>query len=273
MLQNHNNREAETIKVDATISYPFPNGDAITVVPSLAQSGGSDHSIDRLSDPPKMSRLSGLTRLTKRKAKGLFKGKGANEEGHLENEKVQVMDDIEHCPAFNPSQLVKKTRMSASGAADKTLGTLQSASRSIMHPKDAIKSKATKTTAGQLSKIERPYLSQKSDLAFLQAHDDLKRAEGTSPSGHAISDKEMDFIIGKHKGRIRDMEAYRESLRAAWTTSRHIRRVRVVPKRHLNFPENQYFVERDKEGNFLQYGWLRWLGYVRNPSCYVLEVD
>ncbi|KAL2047929.1 hypothetical protein ABVK25_011198 [Lepraria finkii] len=47
------------------------------------------------------------------------------------------------------------------------------------------------------------------------------------------------------------MEVHRESLRAAWTTRRHVRRVRVVPKR---------YVERDDGGNFVRYDWLGWLG-------------
>ena len=40
------------------------------------------------------------------------------------------------------------------------------------------------------------------------------------------------------------------------------RRVRVVPKRHLEFPPDEYFQVRNKQGTTPRYDWLSWLGYV-----------
>ena len=203
----------------------------------------------------------------------LFSSRDEDGENNSEAESVQGMSDIERDPAFNPGQLVNKRQISAEGAKDKTLHALQQLGRIILYPKDTIKSKATKTTAKHLSKAERPYLSQKADLDFLEAHEGLKRAESSSSSRHGVSDEEIDSDIIRRRDKIREMEMHRESLHAAWTTSRHVRRVRVVPKRHIAFPEVEYFTERDNEGNIARYDWLKWLGYVRFRSPQLLEID
>ncbi|KAL9128615.1 MAG: hypothetical protein Q9217_002749 [Psora testacea] len=247
MLHGINDRELEAPTITPDL---VTDGDATTFDSSLAQVGESDNSVDKTPNPSKRNRLSSLKRTTKAKTKSLFIGKDVYTIGNSkEEEKAQVMKDIENDPAFNTSHLVSKERVSVGGAAGKTRGALRSVGKSVMHPKDAIKSKAKKTTAGQLSKTERPYLSQEADLDFLQAHDDLRRAESASSSRPDISDEEIDPLISEHKNKLREMEAYRESLQAAWITSRHVRRVRVVPKRHITFPNNEYFVERDERGN------------------------
>ena len=174
-----------------------------------------------------------------------------------------ALGDIERNPAFHTSTLEKKRRFRPGKTADKTLHNIKSVGKAIIHPVDSIKSKATRTTAGQLSKADRPYLSQKADLQYLEAHDNLTRAVSSSPSSHATSDEDQDAIVGSHQNKVREIEAHRESLRAAWTTSRHVRRVRVVPKRHLNVPEHDFFVEKDANGQYVRYRWLEWLGYVR----------
>ena len=99
-------------------------------------------------------------------------------------------------------------------------------------------------------------------MEFLQAHDNLKRAESTSSSKQGTSDEERNSLLGGHRDKIREIEEHRESLRAAWTTSRHVRRARVVPKRHINFPNNEYFLKKNERGELVGYDWLKWLGYV-----------
>lgn len=214
--------------------------------------------------PPRHSRrerLSGLTSKTKEKTKKLLRVDNSLDE-QPESDDDDIFDNIEHNAAFNTSALVKQKRLRPGKAADKTLSNIKSLGKAVVHPVDSIKSKATRTTAGQLSKADRPYLSQKADLEYLDAHDNLKRAESTGSSKQGTSDEEQESVIGGHRDKIRELEAHRESLRVAWTTSRHVRRVRVVPKRHINFPENEYFVERNGRGEFARYDWLKWLGYV-----------
>lgn len=208
--------------------------------------------------PSKRKRISGLTRRTKAKTKKILKLDSAVENYESEEAGEGSLDIMKHDPAFNTSQLVKKKRFRPGKTADKTLGAIQSIGNAVVHP---IKS-AKKTTAGQLSKAERPFLSQKADAELLQAHDNLKRAESTNSSKQGRSDGEQESAVGGHRDKVREMEEHRESLRAAWTTSRHVRRVRVVPKRHIDFPDNEYFVERVKRGEVVRYDWIKWLGHV-----------
>ena len=230
--------------------------------PSVQEHASSDDgSIDQMPDSSKQKRFSGLTSRTKTKTKKIFKMKGGHD-GRPDSEDEEPLGSLEHNPAFNPSDLRKRRRFRPSKTADKALGTMQTIGNAVLHPKDAIKRGATRTTAGQLSKAERPYLSRKADLEFLQAHDNLKQAESSGSSKQVTSDEEQDPLVSSQRDKIKEMEAHRESLRAAWTTSRHVRRVRVVPKRHIKFPENESFVERDEHGNFVRYDWLTWLGYV-----------
>ena len=217
-----------------------------------------DGSIETTLSPSKRRRLSRLTRRTQK----LFKLDDTMENDESEDAGEVSLDNINHDPAFNTCQLIKKKRFRPGRTADKTLSAVQSIGNAVIHPIKSAKSTATRTTAGQLSKAERPFLSQRADIELLQAHDNLKRAESTSSSKQGTSDGERESLIGGHRDRVQEIEKHRESLRAAWTTSRHVRRVRVVPKSHINFPDNEYFVERDKGGEVVRYHWLKWLGYV-----------
>lgn len=250
---------SETSASDAT---RFHASDTTNAHDEGQTSPSDDGSIEKMPGPSKRKRLSGLSRRTRAKTRNLFKMDGAAEDDRSENEGEGPLDDMKRDPAFNSSQLIKKKPFRPGKTADKTLGAIQSIGNAVVHPIKSAKSTATRTTAGQLSKAERPFLSQKADMEFLQAHDNLKRAESTSSSKQGTSDEERESLIGGHRDKIREMEEQREGLRAAWTTSRHVRRVRVVPKRHINFPHNEYFVERDERGEFVRYDWLKWLGYV-----------
>ena len=231
--------------------------------PSIQASDSSDDgSIDKIAGSPKRKRLSGLTSRTKAKTKKILKMKGTTDD-QSDSEEEGPLSILEHNPAFNSSDLRKRRRFRPGKTAEKALGTMHTVGRVFVHPKDTIKKGATRTTAGQLSKAERPYLSQKANLDFLQAHDDLKQAESTSSSKQATSDEERDDSIVSQRDKLKEMEEHRESLRVAWITSRHVRRVRVVPKRHIDFPENEYFIERDQREQVIRYDWLKWLGYVR----------
>ncbi len=237
------------------------NGDFLEDIPSPKVDPSSDDgSIDKIV-PGKTQRISNLKSRVKSKTKKVLGIDNTEDESDSESKERRPLQSIDNDPAFNPTQLSKQGHDSPSTAAKKTKKAVKKIGTTIAHPIDTTKSAITRTTAGQLSKAERPYLSQKSDLDFLEAHDNLKQLESSSSSRKEDSDDEQDEIIGNHKDKIREMEAHRESLRVAWTTNRHVRRVRVVPKRHINFPEDEYFVERDANGRPVRYDWLKWLGY------------
>ena len=222
-------------------------------------SGSADGSFEKMPGVSKRERLSGLTSRTKARTKKLLRIEGPepSQRDQAENGALKMLD---RDPAFRTSALEKKKRFRPGKSAEKVLGGVQTIGNAVVHPKDAVKRGATKTTAGQLSKAERPYLSRKADLQLLEAYDNLQQAESTASSRKGSTDEEQDEIVGRHRDTVKEMEAHREGLQAAWTTSRHVRRVRVVPKRQINFPNNDYFIERDKQGNPSGYDWAKWLG-------------
>lgn len=225
-----------------------------------AEHDSDDGSVDNLS-LSKTKRLSRLAKRAKVKTKKLLKVDGAATNIDAANDEDGPLQAINQDPAFNPGQITKSKQTSPSVAAEKTRDVVKSVGSAIAHPKDAIKGKITRTTAGQLSKTDRPYLSKNADLDYLRAHDNLKSAESTSSSRGETSDEDNGATVGHHKDKLREIEAQRESLRAAWTTSRHVRRVRVVPKRQINLPQDDFFVQRDANGHYVRYDWLKWLGY------------
>ena len=204
-----------------------------------------------------------LKKKTKAKTKKILHqsiSKSSNEK--FDNRANQTTLSIEDDPAFNPSKLVKKQRVTAGGIADTTIGALRTVTTAVVHPKTAIVNKATRTTAGKLSKSERPFSTLQSDLEFLEAHEDLHRAQSSEPSRRTSMDLEGDDLTHSRRDHVEELEAHREKLLAAWTTSKNVERVRVVPKRHIRFPERETFIERDDQGKVVRYKWEKCLGYV-----------
>lgn len=223
-------------------------------------SSSDDGSMENIPSPTTRQRLSSLAGRIKAKTKKLSSLGGVDADEQSQDNQEDPLDILKTDPAFNSSQMIKKRRYHPARTADQMLGAIQSLGSAVVHPVKTVKSTATRTTASQLSKAERPFLSRNADIEFLQAHDNLKRAEFTNSSTRGTSDEEQKSLIDGHRDRVRGMEEHRESLRAAWTTSRHV--VRVVSHRHIIFPNDEYFVERDERGDFVRHKWLKWLGYV-----------
>ena len=224
-----------------------------------------DEVADRTRNPSKRERLSGLTSRTETKTRKFLSMKSGDCDASL-TEDSRVLGRLAHNPVFAISKLDKRKKFKPGKKAGRALETFQAIGHAVVHPKDGLKKGATRTTAGQLSKVDRPYLSREADLKFLQAHDDLDSARSHASSRRRISDEglgDFDSIVDSHRTKIRDMEEYRESLKVAWFTSRHVRRVRVVPKRHMNFPNDEYFAKRNDKGEMMGFDWLDWLGHVR----------
>ncbi|KAI9834551.1 MAG: hypothetical protein M1819_002927 [Sarea resinae] len=166
-----------------------------------------------------------------------------------------ALEDLRSNPAFNPDKLMRKNRITVGGPIDKTLGTLQTVGAAIIHPKQSIKNKATRSTAGYVSRAQHPQLSQKADLEFLKAHSEQRKA--AEETGGREPSKQND---GKEA--VEALEDHRERIRVAWTTSRHVDRVRVVPKGQFKCPKISEFTEKDENGNIIRYDWSKWLGYM-----------
>ncbi|KAI9676426.1 MAG: hypothetical protein M1817_000583 [Caeruleum heppii] len=229
--------------------------------PASANDGSSSPDIqnEAVDTTPKQSRLGDLKRKTKARTKKLLKREdvGVADSTPVQDGEIRVQS-IEEDPAFNPSKLVRQGRSGPGTLMEKTKGSLHAAAYAIAHPRQNAKSQATKTTAGQLSKAEHPYLTQKADLDFLRAHTELDEAE-LSPC--ATWEEREDRVEGKRK-LVDELEDRRQSLQVAWTTRRHVQRVRVVPKRHLEYPRRQAFVERDATGAYVRFQWENWIGHI-----------
>ncbi|KAI9807174.1 MAG: hypothetical protein M1825_005892 [Sarcosagium campestre] len=162
-------------------------------------------------------------------------------------------------PAFNPNMLrAKKSYPTAARLAEVASNAAHNTGQMISNPKSAIKGSATRTTAAHLSKVQQPYLSKGSDFTFLKAQDDLHKAEHTS----ATSSNGEDMSLDSKRDALERLESHRESLRTAWITGRHVRRVRVVPKQHLDFPARKQFEVLDSKSTIGKYHWLDWLGHL-----------
>jgi len=234
-------------------------------VDSIDEGNPSDYgSTGRAGFISRRKRLHSLTSRTKTKAKALLqleKRHGRDEEHRGQDEGVS--EQIDENPAFNPSKAVKKDRASTGGVGGHTSGVLHTVVETLTHPIDTVKSKAIRTTAGLLSEAERPKPSQESDAKFLQAHIDLNQVQASSSSRLDLNSPGQDPLENELRQKVEDIETQRQSLRVAWVTSRHVDRVRVVPKGHVvDFPNGEAFVERDINGEVVRYEWLKWLGYV-----------
>ncbi len=250
---------------DANSAVIAHNEDSREHIPTLSgeQANASDNgTINEVEGGAKRTKLRAFTSKTKVKTKKLLRIEdgGSADEGS-ESEGHGFLRNIERDPAFSHDQLYKHKRWKDSGTTSRSLSALESIATTVLHPKRAIKSKATRTTAGQLSKTERPFISQKADLELLEAHDKLHHAESSRSSKQAAFGSEGDYVTNGYRERIKEMQNQRESLRVAWTTSKHVRRVRVVPKRHMEFPDNDHFTRKNMEGE--HFDWLSWLGWVQ----------
>ena len=198
---------------------------------------------------------------TMEKTKQLLGVTDAKTVGSTLHESDDITDQITGDPAFNPGAIENQRRRSKRERAKSTLDSVSSFATSLSSPKNAIKGKATRTTAGKLSKVERPYLSHDVDIELLEASNNLSRTEPSLSSGQVTSDEDLKDHIGGHREKFNEMRAHRESLRLGHAISRHVNRVRVVPKRHLDFPKCEPFFRSHGEGTFKKYDWLKWIGH------------
>lgn len=212
-----------------------------------------------------LSKLTMIPTKIQAKTKQILHVNGGGENDPIKTEALSVIDND---PAFRPRKLIEsqketdneKNKRDQPSASDKASGKLRSIANAIKHPKDSIKKKATQTTAAKLSSTQRPYISQAADLDLLDAHKEACSAQASSQN--VSTDGQTDIFDEGYWRKFNEMKAHRESLHVAWTTNRHVTRVRVVPKRHMKYPDPNDFVERDAKGRLVSFDILKWLGHV-----------
>ena len=271
----------QTDTIDKPIDRPFETlGSAPTIYvrPSVSDdSEDSDYAdgeaddgpfLDPINTPPNKTtraRLRSVKEKSKDKAKKLFSKEEPLEDAQIEGDEhgSGLHSGIDEEPAFNPAHLDKQESSTLSDVPHIAKKAVKKVASVALNPKRAIQKQATKTSTGMISAgQQQPYLSHEDDRDFLNAHDNLLRAQ-SSQSLRQGSDQESDDETTKYCRReLEGLEAHRESLRVAWVTSRHIDRVRVVPHNRLDYPRYEAFIERDESGAFVRHKWERWLGYV-----------
>lgn len=216
-------------------------------------SGPRSSSSSKLAAP--RTKLS-LKDKAKAKAKHILHRRLADE-GHRSTPHQAAIKELNNDPAFNSSKFLSRSHVGSSGYAEKAVAALHAAADTIVHPIAAIKLQATRTTAGELAK-SHPHLSRQADLDFLNAHDDLERAQDQYP-GEKTPGQSAD--IEELQQHIDDIETKRKSMRVAWITSRHVQRVRAVDPEPPLFPDDSYFEELDDCG-YPSFNWAKWIAYV-----------
>ena len=215
------------------------------------------------SSPSKRQKLRGL------KVKAVSKTKRAlhidSSDGEDDSEQSAfeaAMEEINDSPAFNSSKFLNKSQVKTTGKLNKVVAALQGTAETIRSPIATTKARATRKTAGKIVQ-NRPYLSRKADLDFLEAFDDLERVQSSrSGSDDEDATAEKNDSIARQEDKLREMEKKRQSMRVAWVTSRHVQRVRVVDLKSPPFPEEHSF-ERVDDCGYPEYQWGKWFGHVR----------
>ena len=161
--------------------------------------------------------------------------------------------------AFNLSKVVESD---ASRTKDKKSlkSNLKSARQVILHPRRAVRHKATKTTAGKISSAPKSYLSNMEQRDFLDAHDNLDKAKSAAFALHTSesTDENSDANVEDARRRVEQLEDHRESLRTAWVIERHVNRVRVVQRSMVKPLRTDY--DLPVTGSRVKTDWARYLG-------------
>jgi hypothetical protein len=64
--------------------------------------------------------------------------------------------------------------------------------------------------------------------------------------------------------KLEGLDERRENIRVAYTTSRHIDRVRLVLKHQLQFPTLEKLAAKDYQGELIRIRWERYLDHARS---------
>ncbi|KAL2010733.1 hypothetical protein VTN00DRAFT_6540 [Thermoascus crustaceus] len=199
-------------------------------------------------------------------------------------------------PAFNPIKVINGRPPAILGAApnsqvskDRIKEAAKQTATTIIHPKRAAMDRFECKTAARLSRATRPYISPESDREFLEAHDVLFRMESdranelrtrtgnwTSENQGSGKDKvgkqdwrETPDAAEIQRRKVEKLEAHRESLRVAWITSRHIKRVHLAPSHISDHPrlDDERFFEEENTESTTRFKWQRYVAHFLLYNC------
>lgn len=213
-----------------------------------------------LDDPrlSKRQRVLSIGRRAKAKTQSIFNANDRGTKSDMsKHDQTGALVNVTENPAFNSSKFSEPEPAKSKG--NKLVSSLHDAAQKVAHPVQAVKSKA----AGKLATSETPFLSQKEDLEFIQAHEDLRSAQGSSRN----SDDDSASDLERKQDKVRELEAYRQSMRVAFTTSRHVTRVKAVRWNDTPFPSKKDYEEWDDHGKYVRFQWERYTSHVLLYMC------
>lgn len=173
----------------------------------------------------------------------------------------QVIGELDESPAFNPIKFLDGRPVGAVDTASTTIEFLQASLKIFINPKKSLKSIATKSAASKIAN-SRPRIPRDADLDFLEAHENLKQAKiSQEASDNGSSAIGRSNNVDSCHDKVQQLDMWRQSMRVAWITSRHVQRVRVVDRQPRIFPDQSYFEEKDEHDN-KTFKWGRWIAQV-----------
>ena len=178
------------------------------------------------------------------------------------HEELHLSED----PAFDPALVLsrhspKKQRNSDGDIASK----VKAVGNAVAHPRQAIRNKAAKVTAGKISESQQPYLTAEQDLELLEAHEHASKAASIA-SGSEDSEWEGDLSPEVAHERLRNIEENRANIKSAWAIGRHSMRVRAV-NMPVQRPRRADFMTPTSENQAERLEWEKWLAKLMLWHC------
>lgn len=178
-----------------------------------------------------------------------------------------LVAELQEDPGLNPSQANPSARYEEEhGKGEKTKKLLKTVAETIAHPKEAIHKHSHKKAAAVLA-TSRPVIPKKNDQEFLEASD---RVEGRDMGAGAqqqdsggLESGEGDDDQADDVKELQDLMGERDSLRVAWTTDLHLRRVAAVERNVRRLPKLVDFEVLDDDGSKM-IQWDKFIGTVRS---------
>ena len=248
-------------------SIPVPKeDDGRTDEIAEPRSDVSTHNDHSEGPSSKRDKARGFVRKAREKAKDLLTLDDKDTLHPRDDREEDAVDQIACDPAFNPSLVLNQSPPKLTKADRYTVKSeLKSVAQSLVHPRQTIQGKATRSAAAKISRAQRPILSAEQDRNLLAAHDELDRLTSSRSSTRAQTSAESGAESSGEenaaKQKVEKLEEQRSSLQVAWTLGKHVDRVKVVQARVPASRSWDDFVEKTPSGEQGRFQWERWLGY------------
>ncbi|KAI9717850.1 MAG: hypothetical protein M1828_007089 [Chrysothrix sp. TS-e1954] len=155
--------------------------------------------------------------------------------------------------AFNTRRVFHKDEEENGNIVTKATQKLHGAARAVAHPRDAAK----KAAAGRLTVRENSYLKPEADAELLSAQEDLEDAVASADG--TIEDETHKNLSRK---RVADLEEDRDTMRAAWVTGRHVKRVKAMRRNTVPYPQRHQYWTAASNDNKPRFRWESYLGHM-----------